>query len=506
MSKLQRCITRISSNINKAKWDKVQSTIVAYNQEKQYWLNELQRKENIIYINQFRKFRDSALRSGYQSKYGLQGRSWKLALNDACEMMDKYWLSIIERLKSELYKNANFNNDQLHYANYILKNNYGLYERLKLVLENKLVEFDKNQLEIKFKYQVIKYLCRKIKQVRKNYPKVKLKRSMVLDANMYDVMEANGKQHLSLMSLEKGKRIRVPLLGNTRGKLVKDGKMYFGNIRVVILNNRTLQMHYSSEVSEKECTSTSEIIGLDLGYSEVFVDNHNQIYGDDFGKILQNKSDQLKLKNQKRNKLYALEKKYIAQGKIKKARNIRKSNLGRIKYDRLINRQNANSKRIVNQAINELTTNYESSTIVTENLNQPIRKKVGKNWNRRLSSWIKGFIKERIEFKALAKGFSHKPVNAAYTSQTCPVCSYVDKRNRKQDKFECLHCRHVGHSDHVAAMNIANRYLDLEITIFTPYQKVKQILLARFHRGLETEQSGTVTHRTREALETMLNP
>jgi len=106
----------------------------------------------------------------------------------------------------------------------------------------------------------------------------------------------------------------------------------------------------------------------------------------------------------------------------------------------------------------------------------------------------------------LAKGFSHKQVNASYTSQVCPECDYVDRRNRKQDKFECLNCKHEGHSDHVAAINIANRYFDLQITIHTPYQQVKQILLAKFHRRLESAKAGTVTDRTREPWEPLVNP
>jgi hypothetical protein len=63
-----------------------------------------------------------------------------------------------------------------------------------------------------------------------------------------------------------------------------------------------------------------------------------------------------------------------------------------------------------------------------------------------------------------------------------------------------------GHSDNVAAINIANRYLDPQITIHTPYQQVKQILLARFHRRLESVKTGAVTDRTREPLATVVNP
>lgn len=334
---------------------------------------------------------------------------------------------------------------------------------------------------------------------------------MSLDANMYDVLEKDGKQYLSIMSLSRGKRIKVPLLGNTQGtKDIKSGKIYFGNIRIVKYKN-TLEMHYGSETTAQNVTAIdkptiNDIIGIDLGYTEVFVDNNGTHYGTKFGEHLKDKSDQLKKKNQIRNKLFQLKEKYIRQNKLTKANNIKKFNLGKIKYNKLIDKQNATSERIINQAINELTKQNPHKILITEKLDKPISKNLDKNWNRRLSSWIKGSIRERIEFKALAKGFSHKQVNASYTSQTCPACGCVDRRNRRQDKFECLNCKHEGHSDNVAAINIANRYLDPQITIHTPYQQVKQILLARFHRRLESVKTGTVTDRTRESLATMVNP
>jgi transposase len=133
--------------------------------------------------------------------------------------------------------------------------------------------------------------------------------------------------------------------------------------------------------------------------------------------------------------------------------------------------------------------------IVSEALSHAFDYNKGKNWNRRLSAWVRGTLKERLEFKALAKGFSHQQVNPAYSSQVCIQCDFVDRRNRKGDKFECQHCRHVGHADEIAAMNLKNRYFDREITRYTPYREVKKILLERFHRHLETSVPGTVSGR-----------
>ncbi len=46
----------------------------------------------------------------------------------------------------------------------------------------------------------------------------------------------------------------------------------------------------------------------------------------------------------------------------------------------------------------------------------------------------------------------------AYTSQTCPVCGCVDKRNRPaQSVFSCVGCGYAGLADHIAALNIQRR-------------------------------------------------
>ena len=149
----------------------------------------------------------------------------------------------------------------------------------------------------------------------------------------------------------------------------------------------------------------------------------------------------------------------------------------------------------INQSFNQLAKK-QPNLVISESLSHTFHYNLGRNMNRRMSAWVKGKLKERLEFKALAKGFGHSQVNPAYSSQTCLECNFVDRKNRKGDKFECLKCGYVGHADWVAAMNLLRRYYDHEITRFTPYREIKRILLQRFHRHLETKQLGTVSGRT----------
>jgi transposase len=66
----------------------------------------------------------------------------------------------------------------------------------------------------------------------------------------------------------------------------------------------------------------------------------------------------------------------------------------------------------------------------------------------------------------------------------------VDSKNRRGDVFKCLYCRHEDVADRVAAENWC-----------THYRQVKTILLKRFHRRLEEEQSLTVPGRTLDTVQ-----
>jgi hypothetical protein len=57
--------------------------------------------------------------------------------------------------------------------------------------------------------------------------------------------------------------------------------------------------------------------------------------------------------------------------------------------------------------------------------------------------------------------------------------------NRKGDVFKCQFCGHTAESDHSAALEILRRENDPDISLSTPKDQVKLLLLTRFRRRLE---------------------
>ncbi|RKY77774.1 hypothetical protein DRQ07_08340 [candidate division KSB1 bacterium] len=46
-----------------------------------------------------------------------------------------------------------------------------------------------------------------------------------------------------------------------------------------------------------------------------------------------------------------------------------------------------------------------------------------------------------------------------YTSQKCPVCGHVDRRNRSGTVFRCQSCGHTDNADVIGGRNILERFL-----------------------------------------------
>jgi len=339
------------------------------------------------------------------------------------------------------------------------------------------------KIEPSVRLQIASYIRRTIKKLQGSTPKVKKARIVKFDANCYEVFNHENRQYIKLMTLERGKRIMIPLMGTSKIQ---------GNLTIVM--DKDLEIHVSQDL-QLVTASRDALEAVDFGYTEVMTDTQGKGYGKQLGNILTTATDERHKKMQKRHKLHSLEKKYRKTDPCR-ARNLRKYNLSRQKLNDKTKTVQETLKREINGAINQLVKKTAPSVLVTENLRHKFKYNKTKKVNRNFSAWVRGEIQDRIEFKALAKGFRHEQVNPAYGSQSCPECEFVDHRNRVGENFKCLFCRYEGMADRVAAVNYARRYGDLEIGLYTPCDQVKTILLNRFHRRLETGQPATVPGKT----------
>jgi len=477
-----RTVKRESVKLNQVKYEALERIARATAWDKQIHLDFYQAGLNFSAEKNYRVRRNDLKRTDHHASTPLSVHASDLAVKEAFETEKKYWAAIAADIHPRIGARQ-WTEAQKHYAFWLLCDEHRFS---RLILERAPIN-PKIELPIAQRRQVQSYLRHRARRIMKARPRVKIARSFVLDNTLYRVIDGLRGQGISLSSLDKGRRIFIPLKG--AGEIS-------GNIRLVLAPEaRQVEIHVSFELGVLINKSENVVAG-DVGLTEVMVDDEGNHYGEDLGDTLKSASSRLNEKGKKRNRLHALAKKYDQQGKQAKARNLRRRNLGHQKLRELKRRTKITITNQINRAINEMIRARAPQIIVSEKLD--FRGKAqSKEISRRVSYWHRATLKERFEFKASAAGCRREQVNPAYTSQTCPQCGYLDKANRNGDLFQCLKCEHRGHADQIAAQNLKSRYFDRRITLYTPKEEVKRILLADYKARLEHRNASSVDEKIR---------
>ena len=88
--------------LNRRKKTALKALCKAYACEKRYWLDLLRSWDYQALFGSHRQIRDEFVKRKYHSRYGLQARQWKLALQDAVETWDKYWQSLFVMARTKI--------------------------------------------------------------------------------------------------------------------------------------------------------------------------------------------------------------------------------------------------------------------------------------------------------------------------------------------------------------------------------------------------------------------
>ncbi len=257
-----------------------------------------------------------------------------------------------------------------------------------------------------------------------------------------------------------------------------------GTLRLILRQGK-VEVHYQQEVEVLQSCG-DEVVGIDKGYTEAFVDSDNDRYGEGLGKLISKEPDFLNKKYRNRNKLRA-----IARKKPHKRAAIEKNNLGRKKLDKRQDAQVTKLRTLIFTATHRLID--KAGMVVAEDLTSPIASKTnyGKNTNRRLNQWVKGILAEALDTISKRRCSSLHLINAAYTSQMDSFNRGLLTGTRKGDKFYRENGE-VVQADYNAARNILARLDDQEIGRWMNFKKVKSILQERTDRyRLELTNQGS---------------
>ena len=464
MKTVIKCIKQHSLKISDI--EELQSIAKQYTTVKNYVYSRYSGINSIMILFDYKKqIRDVWVKTKFGQQWKLPARYWKLALDEAISNIKSEWSNVKNRVKAAALKNDNITEDERFFILYILKSDK-LMQNI-LILKDFIRPETIKELSIREKY-IFNLIRRYIRHYKGKIPYAYESTSFMIDEDMYKYSQTDKQLNIFIQGLSRGKRIEVTL---------KDKNLHKGNLRIIMKDN-SLEIHRAKKVKVKENQHKEKIIGIDKGYRCLIATSENSFYGEHLNEYLSKETERLNEVNSKRNKLWALMKKYEEEGNVIKATNILFCNFGKKKYNDKKQRFDSKVKSYINKELNRYIYIDNPSEIIYEDLSfVSWTDRYPKHVKRKLSRWIKGYIQQRINYKASLKDIIITKVNPAYTSKFCHKCGALGKRSNEM--FECFNCGRI-HADFNASCNIKGRKNIKEITVYTPYKKVKEILIAKY--------------------------
>lgn len=431
-----------------------------YGKVKNYCYSRFSGIGGILAIQKPRAIRDNWVKEGFGNQWGLPARYWKLALDEAIANIKSNWSNTKNHIRACINSNCDLDDNELHYIRYILKNDNMYYNILTL----KSVDVPNKFKDKNIRYsKIYKYLRRLTRRYKGNISYTKNCKSFSIDTDMYKYYSLE-KNFIEITGLIRNNRIIIS---------ITDNQVYKGNLKIV-LKTGIVEIHKPLKIRSKKAWRTENIVGIDKGYRTLIVTSNDKEYGEGLNKLLSKETERLNVVNKKRNIYYTMKNEYLENDDIKKANNIINNNLGKKKYSKNKTKYDGMVKSYINQELNRMFKEENPSELVMEKLDfVNWDNRYPKGVKRKLSRWIKGYIKERLEYKCNLREVKITYINSAYTSQECNICGKLG--NRQGVKFECS-CGNIDDADRNAAKVIKKRKYNKNITLYTPYKKIKEII------------------------------
>lgn len=395
----------------------------------------------------------------------------RTAIEQSATTIKTNWIATKKKIKKAIAQNENLTEDDKRYLFLCLKHTPTLYG----ILNYKKIDYNTKYLkDLKVDVHRLNNLLRRYVRRYKTKSHTN-KDNVIINSNIYK-FDSNNK-NFYFTGKKKHSRIVISLIGNVpklKGtlELVKNQKD----------NQYYLHVPLDRIINKKEKTEQSEILGLDVGITDLITLSNGSVYGANSAELFYSLSDNLVNKN--RSRLFSYKRKLeqkisteLDQSKKsileQKLKNLENNNLGSKKRISKIGKYKSRIASHINCELNKMVKEEDIEEIVREDLNWVSKKRnVSKKQQNRFSTWSKGLLLERLSVKLAENGIKETIVNPAYTSQVCCKCNHLGDRKGKE--FKCSNCNLSIDADFNASINTKKRKFIKEIDIDTPYKEVKK--------------------------------
>ena len=213
----------------------------------------------------------------------------KVAVEQSASTIKANWTTTKKKVKKAIFQNENLTKEDRHYLFLCLKHTPTLYN----ILNYKKVDYQTDYLkDLKIDVHRLNNLLRRYVRRYKTKSHTN-KTNIVLTSSLYK-FDSNNK-NFYFTGKKKHSRIEISLIGNIpklKGtlELVKNQKT----------NQYYLHVPLDRVISKKQMTSSSEILGLDVGITDLITLSDGSVYGANSSELFYTLSDNLVNKNRSR--------------------------------------------------------------------------------------------------------------------------------------------------------------------------------------------------------------
>ncbi len=278
---------------------------------------------------------------------------------------------------------------------------------------------------------------------------------------------------LRISTLDKGTPLRVPVKLASYHKQALEGRTL--NTSTTLYKRKGiwwLTLSFDLDVP-LETEPTAPRVGADVGIANFITTSTGKRYGSFHGKLARRQERDREKRRRKAKLRACLKKKGIT--KLPSTSSASGQRLGR------------HVRQEINRAVNLMIADHPNARIIYEDLSVASMCFKARSMNAYLYASNLAHIPKQIAWATAKRGMAAHTVKAAYSSQECSRCHYVDRANRpNQRTFLCRVFGYRAHADCNASENLASRYGDNELAACKGKEEVKTLLISRHEAWKQT--------------------
>ncbi len=314
----------------------------------------------------------------------------------------------------------------------------------------------------------MKLLRRIVKHVRNHkvsLPDFSKTRTMKLDGIVAQWQTPTKAHHfdywLNFSTLTSGKPVKIPLK-STRHAEERAGE-WTNTVQITVSREGKIIIRLIKDATPTvKRVPAGGVIGLDFGLRSLFATSEGDLMGRGFYPwLLAIDVDLMRLtKELQRNRVKPTDSK---------------------RYRAMQNRIREHARNEINRVLNRTIDLYDPSVLVVEELD--FRDAcLSRRLNRILTRVGRAQVKQKLRDLSQDTGVTIIETPAAYSSQECASCHYVDNRNRKNEVFRCRFCGRKGHADIEGSRTVRSRHSWSSATLGWPRARILEEIDTQFEK------------------------